>query len=592
MDVHLSNVRFGPFQLNTDQRQLSKDNASIKLGGRTFDVLLALVERRERVVSKDELLKIVWPSLIVEENTLEVHISALRKVLGPTAISTIAGRGYRFTPQIDLDPLPKRLPSSTAQSITLDTEVSLAVLPFTDLSPERDQEYFADGLAEELLNVFCKVRGLRVVSRTSAFSFRGTNLDISAVAKKLNVGNVLEGSIRKIGNRIRIAVHLIHAESDTRLWSESYDRDLKDIFEVQEDIAQAVVTELRQLLEWQSSYRPTYVETSSEVGAALRGRGHDVEAFRLYLQGKHLVNQLRSADDIAEGIKLLQRAVKVDPSFYLGWASLANAYVLMTWLDLTEVSASEAYSRAAEAANVALALEPDLPEAHAMIGWICMNKWDWSGAHASLNKALAVAPTHAPSLRLASMLAQDLGQVEQARILHLKAVALDPLNAVSHNNLANFYLGVGHLSEAETAIKAGLSLRHFALQTHYILGKLRLMQGRVVEAREAFEKTEGSGKMYGLAVTYHAEGRQIDSDNALSALIEQYGQTRPSEVARTYAYRGDVDQAFGWLERAYELRDARLAQLAWEPLLESLHSDSRWPYLLGKLRLQTRVSVE
>ena len=233
MDAHPSSVHFGRFQLDTDQRQLSKDNVTIKLGARTFDVLLALVERRDRVVSKDELLKIVWPNLVVEENNLEVHVSSLRKVLGATAISTVAGRGYRFTPQIDLDPHQVTAPSSKAEQSPLDDDaVSLAVLPFTDLSPERDQEYFADGLAEELLNVFCKIRGLRVISRTSAFSFRGTNLDIPAVANKLNVGNVLEGSVRKVGKRVKVDLHLIHVKSDAPLSLESYDRVLEDIFEV------------------------------------------------------------------------------------------------------------------------------------------------------------------------------------------------------------------------------------------------------------------------------------------------------------------------------------------------------------------------
>ena len=583
MDAHPSSVHFGRFQLNTDQRQLSKDNVTIKLGARTFDVLLALVERRDRVVSKDELLKIVWPNLVVEENNLEVHVSSLRKVLGATAISTVAGRGYRFTPQIDLDPDQVTALSSKAQQIVLDDDaVSLAVLPFTDLSPERDQEYFADGLAEELLNVFCKIRGLRVTSRTSAFSFRGTNLDIPAVASKLNVGNVLEGSVRKVGKRVKVDLHLIHVKSDAPLWSESYDRELEDIFEVQEDIARAVVTELRDVLQPQ---RRTYTETENDVKAALRGRGQDAEAFRLYLQGKYLVDRLKSGDT-TDGIKLLQRAVTIDPSLSLAWAVLSSAYVILSWYDLGDVPFSEAFRLGKEAAEMALSLEANLPEGHAALGWIQMlHDWDWSGAGASFSRALTLAPTHAQSLRLASLLAQNLGRHQEAMTLHLRAVALDPLNTNAHRNLGNHYLVVGQLDKAELAFTKALALQPTATIAYFALGRLRFVQARLQEAREAFEKADGALRMLGLAITSYAEGRQSEADDALAHLIGQRGTTRPYVIAQAYACRGEIDSAFSWLERARELRDPTLAQVVWDPFLETLRPDPRWLQLLHKIGL-------
>jgi TolB-like protein/Tfp pilus assembly protein PilF len=586
VETDISDLRFGRFQLNANRRELSVDGVVAKLGARTFDVLLALVERRDRIVSKDELLKVVWPHLVVEENNLQVHVSSLRKLLGPMAIATIAGRGYRFTSGVE--PADPQQMTSLASSVVpqLDDDgVSLAVLPFADLSPGKDQEYFADGLAEELLNVFCKVRGLRVISRTSAFSFRGTNLDIPAVAKKLNVGNVLEGSVRKVGKRVKVDLHLIHVKSDAPLWSESYDRELEDIFEVQEDIARAVVTELRDVLQPQSSYRRTYSETNNDVKAALRGRGQDAEAFRLYLQGRYLVDRLKSGD-VTDGIKLLQQAVRIDPSLSLAWAVLSSAYVTLSWYELGDVPFSEAFRLGKEAAEMALSLEADLPEGHAALGWIRMlHDWDWSGADASFSRALTLAPTHAQSLRLASLLAQNLGRHQESMTLHLRAVALDPLNTNAHRNLGNHYLVVGQLDKAELAITKALALQPTATIAYFALGRLRFVQARFQEAREAFEKADGAMLMLGLAITYYAEGRQSEADDALAHLIDQRGTTRPCAIAQAYACRGEIDSAFSWLQRARELRDPTLAQVVWDPFVETLHSDPRWLQLLHKIGL-------
>src|SRR6267143_1920779 len=257
-------------RLPPGRRREPVDGLAVAIGARAFDVLQALIERCERLVTKEELLDFAWPGLVVEENNLQVQVSSLRKILGPDSIITIPGLGYRFT--VPLRPAGSQPFVKPAIAPIDDDAPSIAVLPFTDLSPEKDQEYFADGLAEEVLNVLSKIRGLRVASRTSAFTFKGSKADIPTVAQKLNVTTVLEGSVRKAGKRVRITAQLVEVATDSHLWSETYDRELEDIFAVQDDIAHSVVKGLRSIL------------SGAELQAATRGRGQNAEAHRLYLQ--------------------------------------------------------------------------------------------------------------------------------------------------------------------------------------------------------------------------------------------------------------------------------------------------------------------
>ena len=298
-----ANYRFGRFELNPATRQLLVDDQPTPLGDRAFDVLLALIERRDRLVTKDELLELAWPGLVVEENNLQVQVSALRKVLGSGAIATVARRGYRFMLQAGVEAPPAPAPSLEMRPLAdIAANPSIAVLPFVNMSDDTANEYFADGLAEELLNVLSRIRGLRVTSRTSAFSFKGAKVDIPTVAQKLNVATILEGSVRKAGNRVRISAQLIHVATDSHLWSATYDRQLEDIFAVQDDIAQSVVRELRAALMGEKSDSAKVALVQSEVEAAARGRGQNAEAYRLYLQAS-FHNDRMTAEDFTIAIQ-------------------------------------------------------------------------------------------------------------------------------------------------------------------------------------------------------------------------------------------------------------------------------------------------
>src|SRR4030088_1358744 len=277
-----SSYRFGTFELQPNERRLLAGGEPVVLGPRAFDLLVALVERPGQLVTKEELLDCVWPKLVVEENNLQVQVSALRKILGQEAIATIPGRGYRFTVTLT----GSNAPLKTLLAPIDENVPSIAVLPFVNMSDDAANEYFADGIAEELINVLSKIRGLRVASHTSAFSFKGSKVDIPTVAQKLNVATILEGSVRTSGKRVRITAQLIEVASDSHLWSETYDRELDDIFAVQDDIAQSVVKELRAALLGETADKVASTSTAAEVRKAVTGRSDNPEAFQLYLQGK------------------------------------------------------------------------------------------------------------------------------------------------------------------------------------------------------------------------------------------------------------------------------------------------------------------
>jgi TolB-like protein/class 3 adenylate cyclase len=460
---------------------------------------------------------------------------------------------------------------------------SIAVLPFINMSGDEENEYFAEGLAEELLNVLSKIRGLRVASRTSAFSFKGTKVDIPTVAQKLNVATILEGSVRKAGRRVRITAQLVEVATDSHLWSGTYDRELEDIFAVQDDIAQSVVKELRAALLEDRRDLPASTAVKAEVQAAAKGRGENAEAYRLYLQGRTLVSR-RTQASVSTGIEYLRQAVSLDPVHALAWAALSASEAIAagsggwTPFDL-------GYGRAREAAERALALEPDLAEGHAALAGVYSGyDWDWSAADASMRRALELAPGSVDVVLSAAGLTGNLGRLEEAIALCQQAIALDPLNARGHRFLGMYSLFAGKLEEAEAALKDAVELNPLGGMTYRSLGQVYLAQGRSTEALAAFKEESHEGfRLLGLAAAYHALGQNAHSSAALEQLAEL-----PMHAflnAQANAYCGDVDQAFEWLERAYMQRNAGLSQMKVEPFLQNLHGDPRWPLVLKKMGL-------
>jgi TolB-like protein/class 3 adenylate cyclase len=459
---------------------------------------------------------------------------------------------------------------------------SIAVLPFVNLGRDEENEYFADGLADELLNVLAKIRGLRVASRTSAFFFKGKDVDLPTVARKLNVATVLEGSVRRSGQRVRITAQLIDAASDVHLWSEIYDRTLDDIFAVQSDIANAVVSELRGALLGEHPATRTSDDVIAEVQAAARGRSHDPEAYRLYLQGRFYVFRITEAD-VARGVGFFRQALDRDPAFAIAWAGLSRAYHEQAGRGWKPVA--EGMEQARAAARTALELDPELPEGHIALGWVLADyDWDWEKAKTELDRARALAPGDGDVQRASASLAMQLGRLGEAIEFARRAVALDPLSKPAHVVLGDCCMRAGRLDDAVASLQIALDLAPNAGITHYILSCARLLQGRADDAlAEAEREAIPYLRWLCVALAQHTRGDAAASDAALRRLIDEGGPAVSFQIAAAHAWRGEVDAAFTWLERAYRERDPGLGESVAYPLLRALHDDPRWLALMRKM---------
>ncbi len=474
--------------------------------------------------------------------------------------------------------------TSPAKAPRADEAPSIAVLPFVNMSRDEENEYFADGLSEELLNVLVKIRGLRVASRTSAFSFKGKDVDIATVAQKLNVATVLEGSVRKSGKRVRITVQLIEVASDSHLWSETYDRELDDIFAVQDDIAQSVVKELRAALMGAPGTSASNRTAAADVREAALGRSDNPEAFQLYLQGKFFGERTTQADT-DKAIALFQRALALDPNFALAWTGLSRIHQVQAGFGFAPID--EGYERAREAANHALRIAPDLAEGHIELGLVQeSHDWNWAAADKSFRRALELAPGDAHALMSAAGLARVLGRFDEGMKLTRMAVALDPLSVRTHRQMALVFMMAGRLDEAAAAFQHALELSPGAGLTHAFLAVTRLLQGRGEEALTiAREESHDVFRCVAFAMVHHALGNQSESDAALKTLIDGFGWTAAYQVAEVCAQRGELDQAFEWLERAYAQRDPGVVYSAHDQFLRPLHGDPRWTPFLHKINL-------
>ena len=459
---------------------------------------------------------------------------------------------------------------------------SIAVLPFVNRSASADDEYFSDGLADELLNVLAKIRGLRVAARTSAFHFKGKDTTIAEVGQTLNVATVLEGSVRKAGQRVRISVQLVKVSDGYHLWSETYDRTLEDIFAVQDDIAQSVVKELRSTLLGEEANSDANDEVKAEVARAGRGRGLSTEAHRLALQGRHMIERL-TRDDVIRGIEYLREALQLDSDNAVAWVDLARAHLNAAghaW-----GSVGEGVAAARKAAERALTIEPDLSEGHAVLGRIRLYfDWDWKGAKASYRRAMELAPGNAVGLHGAGILANNEGRIEEALDLYRRAVDQDPLSAAAYQRLGMACLAAGRLAEAEATLRKSIELAPQRIVAHSSLAFVLLAQGSLDEAREEAEReSEEVYRLLALTAICRAQGRPEESNQALQTLVERDSANAAFQIAEAYAMCDELDMAFEWLERARAQRDPGLAEINGSHLLRSLHGDPRWNAFLKKM---------
>jgi len=444
---------------------------------------------------------------------------------------------------------------------------SIAVLAFADLSPEADQEYFSEGISEEILNLLAKVPELRVTARTSSFSFKDQNLEIPVIAERLNVAHVLEGSVRKAGTQIRITVQLIKADDGFHLWSETYDRTLDNIFEIQDEIAAAVVDALRITL----------------LGKESKAVKSNPEAYALYLQGRHFINQR----DLERAETLLKQSLEIDSNFAPAWTDLGDVYERQTGTGLRP------YDKGAELARntiqKALAIDPQSGRAYAILAEIEMfYDWDFAAAFQHMERARELNPGDSSILTRAARQYSLLGRLDEAFDLHGQSIALDPVRGRGHYYLGRALHYAHRFDEAANSLHMALFLSPGSDMTRYFLGLALLAQGEASAALVEIEQMQSTGtigffRLVGEAVVQHALGNAAASDVALVELIEKYSDTAPYQIAQAYAFRGEIDNAFDRLEQGYTIHDPGMVQMLLDPLLANLRNDPRWEPFIDKM---------
>ena len=447
---------------------------------------------------------------------------------------------------------------------------SIAVLPFVNMSSDKEQEYFSDGLSEELLNQLAQIPQLRVIARTSSFSFKGKEADVATIAKALNVANVLEGSVRKSADTLRITAQLVRASDSSHLWSQTYDRQMNDVFKVQDEIAGDVVAALKvKLLPAQELPKTQRTNNAEAYEHYLRG----MDIFR---QDRLVLSQLAAAE--------FQKAIALDSNYANAYAALAIAQARGAEVAESPAQRAEGIKQAFATLERAIALAPDLATGYAARGYLRYSRaWDWRGGAADLKRALALEPNNAELLSFSSDSLFFGGHQADAIAMARKAAMIDPLSLEVRYNLGLLFFASGQEAEARLAWQQALDLNPGARWPNYLMGYLDLKDGKIKSARAHFQAADEAFRLTGTAMAEYTEGHASESEKALDTLKTKYMAGSAFQVATVYAWRGEKDHAFEWLERAYDQHDAGMVRLRYDPTLATLHDDPRFAALVKKM---------
>jgi serine/threonine-protein kinase len=468
-------------------------------------------------------------------------------------------------------------PSGTVSSPG--SQKSIAILPFTDVSQERELDYLCDGIAEEIINALTRVEGLRVVARTSAFSFKGKNQDMRDIGRALSVGVLLEGSVRKAGNKLRITAQLINASDGYHLWSERFDREMEDVFAIQDEITLSIVDKLKITL------------LGEEKAALVKRYTDDVEAYNLYLKGRFFWNK-RTETGYLKGLEYFRQAIDKDPRYAVPYAGIADCYDLLGWYGY--LAPQEAFPRARAAAEKALELDGTLAEAHASMGWISVNwDWEWATAEREYKRALELNPSYATAHQWYSEYLTYMGRHDESIAEGKKALELDPLSLIINNDLGQVYYFARRYDEAIVQLRKTVEMDPDFVIAHFFLalayGQKLMFDEALREAREAMNLVGESDTLIltQLGIIHSYSGNEDDARRILGRLIELADEkyVSPFRVALIYMGLGEIDRAFEWLEKAYEERDHWIETLKVNPALDTIRADDRYNSLLEKTGL-------
>ncbi len=621
--------QFGPFTLDAAKRRLVRDGEVVRLTPKAFETLLALVEVRGKTIGKDELLKRIWGDTVVEENNLNQSITALRKALGDSRsesqyIATIPGQGYRFVADVrevvaDVTP-GETSPGGETVAPPVFTETrwtpfrrtlliafgivvlvlalagvvswtrrpaperlniaSVMVLPLENLSGDPSQEYFADGMTDALIGDLARINGLRVISRTSSMHYKGKTKPLPEIASELKVDGVVEGTVQRSGDRVLVRAQLIHAASDTHLWVQTYERDVKDVLTMQSEIAQAIAREVQ-------------AKTLSDQPGAIARRAVRPKAFDDYLQGRYLYWNKRTEENLQKAIEHFQNAIREDPSYALPYAGLADCYNSMGTVQVSALPPLDGRKQAEEAATKALALDSGLAEAHTALAYAHHFNWNWNAAEQSLKRALELNPNYANAHNLYASHLMAKGLIDESLASSNRARELDPFS-LSISVQRGFLLeNARRYDEAIEQLRNVIAMDPNHYQAYWMLGHAYAASGRFTEAVAAAEKTVAlsdrvPGALGILGLVYGLAGRKDDATKVLNELLElnKKRYVTPAALVNVYVGLGDKDQAFFWLEKAYEERSNYIAYMNVFPILDPLRSDPRFDSLLQRVGLR------
>jgi TolB-like protein/Tfp pilus assembly protein PilF len=565
---------FGPFRIDPSERLLRRGAKVIPLTPKAIETLLVLAESAGRVVEKDELIKRVWPETFVEEGGLTRNISLLRKVLGESPdddsryIETIPRRGYRLIAPVSEihDETPSR---------------SIAVLPLANLSNDLAQEFFADGMTDELISYLMRIEALHVCSRTSVMVYKGVSKPLRQIARELGVKWVVEGAVLQSGGRVRITARLIDGATENHLWAESYEKDMRDVLALQSEVANDIAREIRVQV------------TSPERAKLAQSRTVDPEAYQDYLRGRYFWNR-RTTEGLMRARDYFRQAIEKDPSYAPAHSGLADAYALMGSTGYDLLSPGEAMPLAKAAAANALQIDDRLPEAHAALGYVMLvYDWDWRGAERELHRAIELNPGYATAHQWQGELHLAAGRLDEATQAFRRALELDPLSIPCNLGLGWAYYFSRNYDLAIEQYRRTLEIAPSVPMALYGLGLTYHHKNLLKEGASEFQKAyttwggESAALMF-VGVTHALAGNRTAAEKELGRLQKLRKQKYVPAVYSAFIYvaLNDLDRAFDWLQKACEERSSYLIFLNVQPAMDALRSDPRYEGLLSKVGLK------
>jgi TolB-like protein len=539
-------IRFGEIEVDLQGGCLFKRGVKVKLRNQLFTALTVLLENAGEVVTREELQKRLWPGdvLVDFETNLNTVIARLRAALEDSAeypryIETLPKRGYRFLmPVITKKPAEKR------------RENSIAVLPFVDLSPERDQEYLCDGLAEELINSLSHIQALRVAARSLAFSYKGKNLDIRKIGEKLNVQVILAGTVRKVDNRLRINAQLVSVADGYNLWSEKYDRETKDIFAVQDEISLEIVAALKLKL------------VKGEKTKVLKRHTRNKDAYNLFLKGRYFWNR-RNEEDLKKAIEYYDEAIKTDPNYSLPYLGIADYFIMMGLWNYLPPQAARL--RAKESLNKALEIDDQLGEAYASLGYFqFLFDWDWHVAEKNLKRGIALNPHNSWAHAWYGCYLFGMSRFEEACVELRTALEMEPLSPII-NAIAGIIISVPDVNWGKKQLGKAIEMEPNLALAHFWMGWI-LMYPEIIEEKALgnFQTAVNLGytsALGWLGCCYGRLGKKEEAFKILNQLekLSKEGYISPLQKSSVYSGLGMYDQAFEFLEKACLQKEPLLA---------------------------------